>query len=354
MKQTLARTVEGAAGLVDRAVFGALRRAGRRRTDVEAARQRLAGIAREYPPDSPCFYRVARPISPQIKPLGDLSDGGRRLDLRWQSVYPSWHAATAVQVARNPRTQWARMRLFAHPTPRPLVILLHGYASGHWRIERRVWPVDALYASGLDVALFVLPEHAARKAPGRRGPPPFPSGDPRLTNEGFRRVAHELTDLIAWLKARGHPRVGVMGMSLGAYTAALLATVSPDLAALGLVVPLASLADYARDHGLLPAPDLHAALEAAHASIDPLRRAPLVDPARVRIAAARGDRVTPLHHAERLAQHFQAPLDLWPGGHLVQLGRRRGFQALHRFLRARLLDDDLRTVASPLSHNPPS
>lgn len=341
MKRGLARTVDAAAGLVDRALFGALRFSGRKRSDPRAAREALERIAADYPIDAPTFFRAPLTIHPIIRAIGDLSGGGARLDLRWHSFYPSWHAATAERVGRNPRTQWARVRLFAHPEPRPIVILLHGYASGHWRIERRVWPVDALYASGLDVALFVLPEHAARKAPGRRGPPPFPSGDPRLTNEGFRRAIHELVDLIAWLTARGHARIGAMGMSLGAYTAALLATVSDRLSALGLVVPLGSLADYARDHGVLPDPTLHGALERAHACIDPVRRAPLIAPANVRIAAALGDRVTPLHHAERLARHFDVRLDTWAGGHLVQLGRRRGFRAIQRFLQSRLLGDGL-------------
>lgn len=340
VKLGLERTVGAAAGLVDRALFGALRLTARSRTDPQAAEAILGRIAADYPPASPCFFRSALPIDPAIRVVGPLAGGGAQLDLRWHSFYPSWHAATAERVGRNPRTQWARVRLFAHAEPRPVVLLLHGYASGHWRLERRIWPVDALYASGLDVALFVLPEHAARKDPARRGPPPFPSGDPRLTNEGFRRAIHELVDLMSWLEGRGHPRIGAMGMSLGGYTAALLATVDDRLAALALIVPLGSLADYARDHGLLPDPALHSALERAHACVDPLRRLPLIAPERVRIAAARADRVTPLAQARRLAEHFQVALDTWPGGHIVQLGRRRGFRALHRFFVARLLLDE--------------
>lgn len=337
MKQLISRplapVVRRASGLVDRAVFGALRASsGTSRRDPAEARRALSTIAGQYPPDASAFFRQAQPIDPICKPVGRLPLNGTLHDLRWPSIYSTWRPEAAAAIARNPRTQWARVRLFAHATPRPVVILIHGYATGHWRVERRVWPVDALFAAGLDVALFVLPEHAARKAPGRRGPPPFPSGDPRLTNECFRRAVHELVDLIGWLAARGHPRVGAMGMSLGAYTAALLATACDQLDALGLVVPLASLADYARDHRVLPDASLHGALRLAHASVDPLRRAPLISGNAVRVAGARGDQVTPLHHAERLAAHFDATLDLWPGGHLVQVGRRRGFATLQRFL----------------------
>lgn len=332
-RRPLSHAVARATGFVDHTLFSAMRASHPRAPrDSTEALQTLAEIAEAYPTDPAGFYRSPRPIDPIQKRIGGLAQHGSLVDLRWRSVYTTWRPETAPAIARNPRNQWARVRLFTHSTPRPVVILVHGYATGHWRVERRVWPIDALYAAGLDVAIFVLPEHAARKAPGRRGPPPFPSGDPRLTNECFRRAVHELVDLIAWFEERGHGPVGVMGMSLGAYTAALLATVSDRLGALALVVPLASLSDYARDHGVLRDEALHTPLTRAHACVDPLRRPPQISGAKVRIAGARGDRVTPLHHAQRLATHFDAALDVWPGGHLVQLGRRRGFATLQRFM----------------------
>lgn len=333
VRRPLAQAVSGASGLIDRTLFSAMRASHPRAPrDSAEALQTLADIAGAYPMDPQDFYRGPRPIDVIQRQVGGLPQHGTLLDLRWRSRYATWAPETADAIARNPRNQWGRVRLFTHPTPRPVVILVHGYATGHWRVERRVWPVDALYAAGLDVALFVLPEHAARKALGRRGPPPFPSGDPRLTNECFRRAVHELVDLIAWLEDRGHGQVGMMGMSLGAYTSTLLATVSDRLSALALVVPLASLADYARDHGVLRDAVLHAPLNRAHACVDPLRRPPLIAGAKVRIAGARGDRVTPMDHAERLATHFDSTLDVWPGGHLLQLGRRRGFATLQRFM----------------------
>ena len=35
------------------------------------------------------------------------------------------------------------------------------------------------------------------------------------------------------------------------------------------------------------------------------------------------DRITPVSHAERLAAHLGAPLELFPGGHLLQVGHRQ-------------------------------
>ncbi len=64
---------------------------------------------------------------------------------------------------------------------------------------------------------------------------------------------------MAWLRQEEHPEVGVMGMSLGGYTAALLATVESGLSFCVPVIPLASLADFAREQGQLSAaPELAA------------------------------------------------------------------------------------------------
>jgi hypothetical protein len=56
--------------------------------------------------------------------------------------------------------------------------------GGHWLLEEATWPILWLMKRGLDVALPVLPFHAARGG-ARRGVSSFPSADPRLTNEGF-------------------------------------------------------------------------------------------------------------------------------------------------------------------------
>ncbi|HHH31536.1 MAG TPA: hypothetical protein ENK57_24750 [Polyangiaceae bacterium] len=48
------------------------------------------------------------------------------------------------------------------------------------------------------------------------------------------------------------------------------------------------------------------------------------------VIAAEADRITPVHHAERLATHFEAPFDTFAGGHLPQLGRADAFRRVGR------------------------
>jgi pimeloyl-ACP methyl ester carboxylesterase len=189
---------------------------------------------------------------------------------------------------------------------------------------------------GLDVAIFVLPFHGVRARPGG-GAPPFPGGDPRRTNEGFRQVVADLRSLAGILRDRGAPSVGITGMSLGGYATALLATLEPSLSFAVPLIPLASVADFARTEGRLGTglnADLqHDALERANAVVSPLARPALLAKERVLIVAAEEDRVTPIAHAERLAAHFGAPLLRVHGGHLLQTWRSTAFRAVREMLK---------------------
>jgi pimeloyl-ACP methyl ester carboxylesterase len=199
-----------------------------------------------------------------------------------------------------------------------------------------MWPVRWMNRHGLDVALALLPFHGVR-AVREGGAAPFPGADPRFTNEGFRQAVSDLRVLAAELRARGAPAVGMMGMSLGGYTTALMATLQRDLAFAVPIIPLSSVADFARDQGRLGRGDRaaaqHSALEAANWVVSPLARPGLVASDRVLVIGAEADRVTPIAHAERLASHFGAPLLRVHGGHLLQTWRAPAFRAVKAMLK---------------------
>jgi pimeloyl-ACP methyl ester carboxylesterase len=215
--------------------------------------------------------------------------------------------------------------------------LIHGYMSGEFAIETRMWPLKRLFDSGFDVVLTVLPLHGLRRAEARGyWPPAFPSNDPRFTIEGFRQVVFDHRALFDYLA--GHvASLGVMGMSLGGYSAALLATLEAALRFAVLLVPLAAIEEIAyRDGRLLGSPLEQAAqrdaLRAAQWPISPLARPSLVPGERMIVLAGEADRVTGLDHAQRLAQHFSAPLSVFHGGHLLQAGREEAFEPVWRLL----------------------
>jgi dienelactone hydrolase len=186
------------------------------------------------------------------------------------------------------------------------------------------------------VGLAVLPFHGVRGNAGQRRPA-FPHSDPRMTVEGFRQAVLDLRALVGFFRARGSEHVGVMGMSLGGYSTALLATVQGDLAFAVPMIPLASIAEAARAGGRFVGTEAerelqHRALEETFRVVSPLGRAPRIASERVLILAAMGDQITPIAHARKLAAHFGAPIEQFAGGHLLQVGRRDAFRAFGRHL----------------------
>ena len=237
-----------------------------------------------------------------------------------------------MQHADNARVP---VRWFRGGDDRPAMVLLHGYLGGAFPFEERVWPIRWLLRKGMDALLFTLPFHGGRRG-DHRGAPPFPAADPRFTIEGFRQAVADLGALAGYLRERGAPAVGVMGMSLGGYTSALAATaVRLDFAV--PFIPLASIADFAREGGRLIGTvsqrhEQHTLLERTYSWVSPLHREPIV-PAAGRLVVAGGrDRITPVRHAERIAERFDAPLVVFSGGHLFQVGRSKGFRAVGRML----------------------
>lgn len=342
----LRRAIGHAASALDRAAtLAAYAQSSRARARGRAERlghaERLQALARiaEWYPDTArdVFFRAPHPIAPATRSVS-TARGHRVDDLTWPSHVVTFEPNMQERCARLTESHVAHVRLHQHAKPRPVVILVHGYLGGAFWLEERAWPTTWLRRIGLDLAFFVLPAHGPRREAGHLGAPRFPSADPRLTLELFRQTMGEIADLTAWLHDRGHPQVGIMGMSLGGYTTALAATVVPELDFAIPVIPLVSIADFARDQGRLgETPEetrlQHEALERAYRLVSPLARPNLL-PGRVRIIAGEADRITPIEHARKLARHFDAPLETWPGGHLLQVGRSDAFRGVGRALKA--------------------
>lgn len=269
---------------------------------------------------------AVRVTTERVKSLrGRLDDrAAGTFELAWSSDVPAWLPTMRDPLRARRENLTGRARLYRGGHGRPVVICIHGYLGGSYAIEELKFPREFFFQNGIDVALPVLPHHAARGARGN-GPPPFPSVDPALTNEGFRQAIYDLRVLVAHLRAEGAPWVGVVGTSLGGHTATLLATLEDELAFVVPVVPLASVADFARDHGELghgaDSVRLFEAFERANAVVSPYTRASRVPAARTFVIGAEGDAITGVAHAERIARHLDTTVSIAAGGHLLQLWR---------------------------------
>jgi len=284
------------------------------------------------------FFDEPSPISPGERHVRAFGTSGRVVDLSWSSRFTPRDPEVSERYLGVRENSIAVARHFRHDADpgaelRPVVLLVHGYMAGSFAVEERIWPIAQLARAGFDVVLFTLPFHGLRAPAGGGRVPEVPGGDPRQNVEGFRQAAFDLRSLLGFLLERGHPRVGALGMSLGGYTVALAATVEPRLDFVVPVIPLSSLADFAREQGSLsPIPDeaaaQHALLESIYRRVSPTARPALVPPERCLVVAAKADRVTPAAHARRLAVHLRAPLQSFYGGHLLQLGRAAAFESV--------------------------
>lgn len=317
------------------------KRAPSRRQDVAERLAYLQRVARDYGEIDPAEFYATPPK------LGDYGQSrvrdlerGEVVDLSWAS---GWTCARDDQRARFNRfrenntvhVRWLRHRDRAAPT----IVCIHGYRAGTFTFEERAFGAEWLYRLGLDVALFTLPFHALRAPAHRRGTPLFPTADVARTNEAFGQAVWDLRRLIQLMRERGAPHVGVMGMSLGGYTTALLATVESSLDFAVPYIPLSDLTDVVVEHealrGTVVPHELIEAGKQAMALVRPLARAPAIPSERVTVVAAEGDRITRTSHAKALAEHFGAELVTFPGAHLLQFGRREAFAAIAKFLARR-------------------
>lgn len=347
----LEQLMRGVGTRLDRFVFENVMR--RRRVEwphdgdrmaARLARARAFYAEERFVSEPGAFFAPPGPLRARLTPLRRLP-GGELVDVHFAADFlPVLPEARADIRPVRGIARWWRHRTPGHPA----MLCIHGYGGGHLWLEALAFEAWRFYRSGLDVLLYVLPYHGLRSPAGaHRSGAGFFGVDLVRTNEAFAQAIFELRALHAYARAHGAGAVGAFGMSLGAYTTALLAALEPALAFAVAMVPLASLADmmWATSRG-----DARVARAAANGwDLDALRaffrvHAPLVRPSLVPrerrlVIAALGDRICPPAHADALWRHWDRPRIHWyPGGHLAQFRRSRALREVRTLLRdARLL-----------------
>lgn len=219
--------------------------------------------------------------------------------------------------------------------PRPWLMGIHGYQMGVPLFDLLVFAPEYFHERlGLNLLLPVLPLHGPRKA-GRRSGDGFIGAEIMDTVHAEAQAIWDLRRLLTWARAQGGPGVGVLGLSLGGYNAALLASLDDDLRCAILGIPLSDFPRAMFRH----APPLHLR-DAAEEGIDqdraheimsvvsPLVLEPKVPKERRSIFAAVGDRFVPADQPRDLWRHWDEPRIEWYQGSHVTFRAHAGVRRL--------------------------
>ncbi len=231
------------------------------------------------------------------------------------------------------------VRVFRHAgEPRPWLLCIHGYRMGMRWTDLSLFSPQWLHQRlGLNVIQPVLPLHGPRRIG-------FFSGDRFLDGDMLHFLhaeAQALWDLrrtLAWLR-HNEPgaRIGVFGISLGGYNAALLAGHESELDFVVAGVPLVDIAQAL--WRFLPPSHLHyfsargldeASFRRLISIVSPLSVQPLLDRERLHILAGSADRIVLPSHPLALSRHWGVPIEWYSGSHLTVRQERAGREVLRR------------------------
>lgn len=246
--------------------------------------------------------------------------------LRFDSGYaPPADLPNAADWKRHVNNAECHVRILRHAgRPRPWLLCIHGYRMGSPWTDMSLFSPRWLHQRlGLNIIQPVLPLHGPRSSGWRSGDH-FLDGDLSDLIYAESQALWDLRRTLAWLRANEPgARVGVYGISLGGYNAALLSGYERELDFVVAGIPVIDLAralwsvappahrDFYTEHGLS---------EARYRNIlkpvSPLTRAPLVDRERLFIVGAVADRIVVPEHPLQLGRHWDVPVQWYQGSHL--------------------------------------
>ena len=229
---------------------------------------------------------------------------------------------------------------------RPWVVCIHGTGQGA-DTDLRSFRVRHLYAElGCNILLVILPLHGPRQAP-KSAEARFPTLDVLDNVNGIAQAAWDVRRLLGWIRTQEPAGIGLLGVSLGGYVAALVAGLEED--PLQCVLPIIPATDFPGLFAQQSPPALREQMEPffedsqlLHSVVSPLSFKPSTPVAARAIVGGLADKlIDPVDQVAPLWEHWERPEILWyPGGHLGHVIR----SDLYSFIDRRLKLAGLSTV----------
>lgn len=244
---------------------------------------------------------------------------------------------------RANRTAVARV-LRHRDGPRPTIVAVHGFTADWYLINEWFFALPWFYRMGCDIVLFTLPFHGPRQT--RFSPfsgHGYFAGGPSRMNEAVAQSVFDFRILMDWLQGeQGAPQTGVTGVSLGGFTAAIVAAAEDRLAFSIPNVPVISFADLVLEWQPIGALVNTALFTVRKSLVDvrymlaascPLTYKPALPPERLMIVGGIGDRLAPPKHSRVLWDHWgRCRIHWFPGSHIVHLDRGAYLIQMARFM----------------------
>ena len=301
------------------------RRADYERVAAELGEARHLFEARGWLANPATYHRVPPPL---VDP--EIAGTGWAMGLRYERLrFPSGFEPRADEPGRElwngyepNHNAWATV--VRHPgPPRPWVVALHGFGMGMPFMDFVGLHVSRLHRElGLNVVTPTLPLHGPRKVTRMSGEV-FLSFDLMATVHAMTQTAWDTRRVISWVRAQEAPAIGLYGISLGSYAAALLATLE-DLDCVIAGVPVSDFPALFHAHSprhiRMRAAEheiLRGNAEIVHHVISPLAMQPKVVPERRFIYAGLADRMARPQQAYALWAHWERPSICWYSGNHV-------------------------------------
>jgi len=229
---------------------------------------------------------------------------------------------------------------------RPWVMCIHGTGQGA-DTDLRSFRARHIYAElGCNVVLAILPLHGPRQAP-KGVDARFPTLDVLDNVNGIAQAAWDVRRLLGWIRTQEPAGIGVLGVSLGGYIAALVAGLERE--PLQCVLPIIPASDFPSLFVQQSPPTLRQQMENCledsrliHSVVSPLSFTPSTPVNARAIVGGLADKlIDPVDQVAPLWEHWDRPEILWyPGGHLGHLIR----SDLHSFVDKTLKAAGLSTV----------
>jgi hypothetical protein len=293
--------------------------------------------------DNPAAYHLDPPALQDVTIQSTKVDGVAFEHVSWESGYEPaalepgtqrWLSYSANRVAHA----WV---LRHSKGPKPWLLCINGYGTGIPRLDLAAFRARKMHhQQGLNLAIAVLPLHGPRRI-GRRSGEGFLAGNFLDTIHAEAQAMWDLRRLLSWIRAQGGSPIGVYGLSLGGYNAALLSCLEDGLSCAIAGIPAVNLSRltwrhgaplqirYAERRGLV-----HDEVSEILTVVSPLARPSKVAREHRYIFAAICDQLVPPDQPRDLWRHWERPrIEWYQGAHVTFRGHARVGQLLEEALR---------------------